>query len=164
MFASRGFVSEEVVAVWSRPDRYLSFAHFLNALTHVMDRFCKTHDVEPMSFEEWLPPEEGAPVVVKERVPRASSFATETPFARLLADRRLSQTELARRTGVCRETINRLCRGNHDSEPQAQTVTALAYGLGVPHRRIEEALEVSVGVGLVEEAPAPAEHLRAVPS
>lgn len=60
-------------------------------------------------------------------------------LARLLAQRKMTQEELAQRSGVARETINRLCRGRRVLVRPA-TVAALAWALDVPATALRELL------------------------
>ena len=46
----------------------------------------------------------------------------------LLAERHLSQAELVRRSGLCRRTVHKACRGGRVS---LETLVALAEALGV---------------------------------
>jgi DNA-binding Xre family transcriptional regulator len=51
-----------------------------------------------------------------------------TTLARVLAEKKMSQTELAKRSGVARETINHLCRGTV-AQTRVSIVIALAWAL-----------------------------------
>lgn len=64
-----------------------------------------------------------------------------------LEKRGWSQSELARRSGLTRQTINTLIKGR--SEPQAETCLAIARGLNVPPETVLRAAD------LLPELPVP---------
>ncbi len=55
----------------------------------------------------------------------------------LLSDAEMSQTELAARSGISRETINHLCRGAV-TQLRPSILIALAWGLDVEPERLAE--------------------------
>lgn len=55
------------------------------------------------------------------------------------AEKRLSQRELARRSGLRRELVGRIARGQ--ANPSISAVFKLAHGMGVSLRELGEALE-----------------------
>ena len=66
-----------------------------------------------------------------------ASFAAELP--RLMAARGVSQSELARRSGVTRQTVSRIVQGH--TTPGAATVRVLAAALGVNPGAVSLGLE-----------------------
>ncbi len=65
----------------------------------------------------------------------ARKIAFATFVRRALADARATRawsgTEVSRRTGVSRQTINRWVRGDWSSDPEAERVVAFCEGLGL---------------------------------
>jgi transcriptional regulator with XRE-family HTH domain len=62
---------------------------------------------------------------------------------RLLKEQRMTQSELAARSGVCREYITRLCNGSYPARRHnASTIVALAWALDVPIETLAEYLDV----------------------
>ncbi len=60
----------------------------------------------------------------------------------LLAEQGMSQRELSARSGVARETINRLCCGKKSLPVRGSVVVALAYALGVEPAELADFCEV----------------------
>jgi transcriptional regulator with XRE-family HTH domain len=62
---------------------------------------------------------------------------------RLLKEQHMTQSELAARSGVCREYITRLCTGSRPAQRHnASTMVALAWALEIPVESLSEYLEV----------------------
>jgi transcriptional regulator with XRE-family HTH domain len=74
------------------------------------------------------------------------------------AEKRLSQRELARRSGLRRELVGRIARGQ--ANPSMTAVIKLVHGMGLSLRELGEALE---RMPSAEPAPSPAAEPSASP-
>lgn len=88
---------------------------------------------------------------------RGKQMSSSSLLARLLIEADMSQSELARRSGVTRERINHICRGRV-VKIQASTIVALAWGLGIDPEELSEYIdEVPLGPrsagGIFESIP-----------
>lgn len=89
--------------------------------------------------ESTPPPAESDDWPYRHRVPD-SAHGRKIAFAAFVrkalddarATRAWSGTEVSRRTGVSRQTINRWVRGEWASDPEAERVVAFCEGLGIP--------------------------------